>query len=191
VDTDDPGRTLLLLRHAKSSQPEGVADIDRPLSDRGRSDGWAAGQQLAAWGVRCDLVLCSPAVRTRETWERAEQGGAVAHEVSYRDEIYEASWPELVELIRTVPDTVATLLVVGHGPARGARGGLGGHGPGVPGLAHELVADDATPPGSVPGAVELAGSYPTSGLARLRIRGSWADLDPAAAELVEFVVPRG
>src|SRR5690242_15813577 len=65
-------RRLILLRHAKSDWPEGVADLDRPLAERGRADAPVAGRELARLGVP-DVVLCSPAQRTRATWELARQ----------------------------------------------------------------------------------------------------------------------
>src|ERR671921_212111 len=68
-------RTLVLVRHAKSSWDLDVDDHERPLSGRGRRDAVAIGQELAKRGIRPDLVLCSTAVRTRETWEEAGRGG--------------------------------------------------------------------------------------------------------------------
>ena len=61
-------RTLVILRHAKAERPAELADADRPLTQRGHADAAAAGAWLAARGYRPDLVLCSPAKRTRQTW---------------------------------------------------------------------------------------------------------------------------
>ena len=61
-------RTLVILRHAKAANPEGVADPDRPLTSRGHADAAAAGAWLAHRDLQPDLVLCSSARRTRETW---------------------------------------------------------------------------------------------------------------------------
>lgn len=169
--------TLLLLRHAKASHEAGARDLGRPLTQRGRRDAVAAGAQLSAWSVTCDLVLCSPAVRTRETWDQAAAGGAQALEVSYRDEIYEASREALLALVQGVGDAVHTVLVVGHGP-------------GLPGLAHLLAGlDTQAPPADGP-AARLAEEYPTAGLARFRCAGSWRELGPDTAELADFAVPR-
>ena len=61
-------RRLILLRHAKSSWDYAdLADVDRPLSERGRTAARAMGSYLRAHPIRPDLVLCSPAARTRET----------------------------------------------------------------------------------------------------------------------------
>jgi phosphohistidine phosphatase len=56
-------RTLVILRHAKAANPEGVPDVDRPLTDRGRADAAAAGAWIAQHGIVPDLVLCAPQVR--------------------------------------------------------------------------------------------------------------------------------
>ena len=64
-------RTLVVLRHSKSAYPPDTADVDRPLSARGQRDAAAAGHWLRDQGLIPDLVLCSIAVRTRQTWDLA------------------------------------------------------------------------------------------------------------------------
>ena len=60
--------TLLLLRHAKSSwDTMSLPDYDRPLAKRGRKAAPLIGAEIAQLGLRPDLILCSGAVRTRET----------------------------------------------------------------------------------------------------------------------------
>jgi len=63
-------RTLLLLRHAKSDYPPGVADHERPLAPRGEREAKLAGNWLRAHAPSVDAVLCSTATRTRETLAR-------------------------------------------------------------------------------------------------------------------------
>src|SRR5579859_3831085 len=63
----DTARRLILLRHAKSDWPEGP-DLDRPLAKRGRRDAPRIGRWLRAHGFVPDVVICSAARRTRETW---------------------------------------------------------------------------------------------------------------------------
>jgi phosphohistidine phosphatase len=62
------GRTLVLLRHAKADRPNGVPDVDRPLTERGHADSALAGAWLVKHGYVPDLVLASPSRRTRQTW---------------------------------------------------------------------------------------------------------------------------
>lgn len=61
-------KQLLLLRHAKSAWPDGVADHDRPLADRGRRDAPRMGAYIAKAGLQPDFALVSSALRTQETW---------------------------------------------------------------------------------------------------------------------------
>lgn len=160
-------RTLVLLRHAKSDWPDGVADFDRPLSERGRRDALAVGRQLAAWDLPLDLVLCSTAVRTRQTWEQAVAGGAEAREVQHVPAVYQADTPELTALVRGLAADVRAVLVLGHGPA-------------LPELADLLAGPAATWSG-----------YPTAGLTRLAVDGPWSGLSPEHCRLEAFLSPRG
>src|ERR1700754_2302322 len=81
-------RTLVLLRHAKAEHPEVGSDFDRRLTTRGKADAAAAGVWLAAEGIRPELVLCSAAARTRETWD-AVADALPAPEVRFELSLYE------------------------------------------------------------------------------------------------------
>lgn len=63
-------RRLIVLRHAKATHKPGFTDVDRPLTARGLRDADAAGEWLRDRELIPDLVLCSSALRTRETWDR-------------------------------------------------------------------------------------------------------------------------
>src|SRR6478735_578713 len=65
------GRTLVLLRHAKSDWSTGEPDPRRPLAGRGRRQAPEAGRWLAANLDAIDLAVVSPATRARQTWELA------------------------------------------------------------------------------------------------------------------------
>jgi phosphohistidine phosphatase len=109
-------RTLVLLRHAKSAWPEGVDDRARPLAGRGRRDAPAAGRWLREHVGGVDLVVCSPALRTRQTWQlvAAELGGTPEFRVD--DRIYGAPVADLVDVVRELPPSAGTVLLVGHNP---------------------------------------------------------------------------
>jgi phosphohistidine phosphatase len=167
------GRTLVLIRHAKSSWDYDVDDHERPLSARGRRDAEALGRLLSQRSLRPDLLFCSTATRTRQTWEYAMAGGASAGEVRYLHEIYNAWVPELVAMIRDVPDQIHTLLVLGHAP-------------GIPDLVeHVCVRTDSSD------WTRMVSKFPTSALAVVNVPGPWAELGKDRAELASFVVPRG
>jgi len=108
-------RELILLRHAHAEPPRaGQADFDRPLS----AEGLAEAEAVAAWmrdkALLPDMVLCSPARRTRETLDCVTQ---VVGELDRRLEpsIYEATAGTLAGLIDGHRDA-DRLLLVGHNP---------------------------------------------------------------------------
>jgi len=111
-------RTLVLLRHAKAENPPGVADVDRPLSARGHADAAVAGAWLAARHVP-DLVICSPAKRTRQTWHGAAVALPAAESavVRYDREVYDGGAADLLTVVRGIDDAVGTALLIGHNPS--------------------------------------------------------------------------
>ena len=165
-------RRLILLRHAKSDRPAGVADHGRPLNDRGRRAAPAVGTRLAEEGVRPDLALVSTAQRTRETWE-AMAAMLGDPEIRWQREIYEASAHQILTVIQSAPDSAATVIVVGHNP------GLG-----------DLASDLA---GEGPRAVRnrLALEFPTAAYVVIDFdTDSWAEIGPGQGRLDRFVRPR-
>ena len=115
-------RTLILLRHAKAETPGDIPDYDRALTERGDSDADAAGSWLADEKLRPDLVICSPAKRTRQTWHAAAvalaQGepSRSAPEVHYEEGLYFGGRTEVFDLLRSVPAEIRTVLIIGHNP---------------------------------------------------------------------------
>jgi phosphohistidine phosphatase len=100
--------TLVILRHAKTERSE----------ERGHADAGAAGAWLSARGYRPELVICSPARRTRQTWHGIAIGldRAEAPEVRYEPVIYGGDVEDVLELLRSVPDGFGTVLLIGHNP---------------------------------------------------------------------------
>ncbi len=172
ADASGP-RTLVLVRHAKSSWDLDVDDHDRPLSGRGRRDAQAIGRWLTDQRVRPDLVLCSSAARTRETWARTAASGLTDVPVRLESSLYRAWVPELVTMLRGLPDAVSTALLVGHAP-------------GVPDLVEHLCprtdAEDWN---------RLEAKFPTSGVALVEVPGAWTEIGKGRARLRQFAVPRG
>lgn len=157
------GRRLVLVRHAKSAWPLGVADADRPLAGRGNREAPIIGQWLAEHLDHIDLVLCSTAVRARKTWKQAagELGGRP--EVRHDDRLYAASAIELLDVARKLPKQARTVVFVGHNP-------------GLEDFVQLLS-------GSV---VELK----TSAVAVLGTARPWADLGPHTATVERTATPR-
>src|SRR5262249_53142348 len=162
------GRTLAVLRHAKAAGEPGVNDMQRPLTGGGRGDAAAAGRWLLAQGIRPDLVLCSSARRTRETWEQvsAAMGAAApdASAVSFESRVYDAGAQDLLDLVNEQPNDAQTILTVGPNPA-----------------SVQLVA-------WLTGRSDIA--FPTGALAVIRIGESWAAVVPGGGELAALWAPR-
>jgi len=109
-------RTLILFRHAKSDQSSSEADIDRPLNPRGRRQAPEAGRWLAEHVAAIDLAVVSPAHRARTTWELASAELGRQPETRIDDRVYNASVPDLLDVVHDVPDDVHTVVLVGHNP---------------------------------------------------------------------------
>jgi phosphohistidine phosphatase len=104
--------TLVILRHAKSAWPDGVPDLERPLGERGLRDAPAAGRWLHEHVGDLDLVVCSPALRARQTWEKASAELTNKPEVQVAAKVY---YGPLLDVVREIPD-VRKVLLVGHNP---------------------------------------------------------------------------
>ncbi|MEU5903584.1 histidine phosphatase family protein [Micromonospora sp. NPDC047527] len=127
TDTRAGTRTLVLLRHAKAEQGgEGSDDADRPLSVRGEADAEAAGAWLARHDLLPDVVICSTARRTRQTWHglamgmtgSPPEGGPTGPRPSVRYEpgAYDAHPEELLALVRTADPAARVVLLIAHNP---------------------------------------------------------------------------
>jgi phosphohistidine phosphatase len=164
-------RQLILLRHAKSAWPDDVADSERPLAPRGRRDAPAMGGWLRAAGHVPGLVLCSPARRTRETWELAQQALGASPPVSYEPQVYGATSAELLTLARQTAPDIGSVLIVGHDP-------------GMQRLTLDLAGQESAALASV------RAKFPTAAVAILAFSGPWPDLAPGEARLEDFIRPR-
>lgn len=110
-------KTLYLLRHAKSSWTDSsVRDLDRPLNERGREAAEQIGKRLASEKLSAPVVLCSPALRTRETAEIVLQTSQLRAEERFDERIYEASLHDLTQVISDLPDDKQVAILIGHNP---------------------------------------------------------------------------
>jgi phosphohistidine phosphatase len=160
---------LILTRHAKSSwdDPQ-MADRDRPLNTRGRAAGRELGDFLASRGLEPEEVLCSSALRTRETWAQVE--GAVIEtrpEVRFIDDLYDAG-PEIM-LAQLKSATVPTVMMIGHNP-------------GIAEFASQLPSKPIYTP-------EFR-KYPTCATLIVDFQiDSWAELSLGTGDVLDFFVP--
>lgn len=112
-------KQLILLRHAKSDWHSGTQnDHDRPLNHRGRKDAPEVGSWLNSKGILPDCIICSSAVRTRETLqlvlEIAEWGEV---DCVFEEAMYHASEDVIVNIIYDNLISYDRLLIVGHNPS--------------------------------------------------------------------------
>jgi phosphohistidine phosphatase len=115
--TLDAMKTLLLLRHAKSSWKHAeLADHDRPLNKRGKRTAPLIGALLQDEGLIPDLILCSSAVRTHDTALLVAKACAYKGKIEQTRELYLADPHTYVEVLRQVAEKHTRVLVVGHNP---------------------------------------------------------------------------
>ena len=166
--------TLSLLRHAKSSWAEpSQDDFDRPLNERGVEAAPAMGKFMAAQKLAPDLILCSTAVRARETLELVRPHLPRATKVEYEDGLYLAAASVMLKRVRAVGGDVGHLMLVGHDP-------------GMHGLATKL-AGSGDP--ELLGA--LAAKFSTAGLAVIVFdTKGWKAIKPGEGRLKVFMSPK-
>ena len=158
---------LHFLRHAKSSWDDpDLADHERPLAPRGKKATRRIAEHVRDAGIAPDLVLCSTALRARQTLAGLLPvlGGDV--DVRIEEGLYGASVGDLLARLRAVDDGIASVLVVGHNPT-------------LHGLALKLTERG-----------DLLERFPTGALASLAFTTGWAELGDGAAELEGLFFPR-
>jgi phosphohistidine phosphatase len=165
-------RRVYLLRHAKSSwKDRSLADRDRPLAGRGKRAVKAVAGHLEAEGIRPDLVLCSPARRTRETLERVEAAFGDRVETRLDEALYGASEAELLACLRALAQEIDSVMLIGHNP-------------GLEELALALASRGAQ-------LARLREKYPTAALATIDLPAEdWRAIERGSGELVAYVRPR-
>jgi phosphohistidine phosphatase len=160
-------KRLHLLRHAKSSWDEGdLADHERPLAPRGEKAARRIAEHVRREGIRPELVLCSTALRARQTL--AALLPVLAGDVEIRVEamLYGAGVTQVLARVREVDEGVGAVLVVGHNPT-----------------LHELalVLTERS---------DALERFPTGALASVAFTAPWAELAGGGAKLEGLVVPR-
>jgi len=110
-------KTLLLLRHAKSSWDDASwRDFDRPLNKRGLTSAPKVGRFLRKKGIRPELILSSPAVRAKKTAQLVSEAAGLAVGTEYEERIYEANARQLLNIVSEIQDRIGTAMLVGHNP---------------------------------------------------------------------------
>jgi len=112
-------RELILIRHTKSSWADlGMRDFDRPLKKDRTEDAKNIAKHLKELGVKPDLILCSPALRTKQTVEFfCDKLNCDYNRIEFDMRLYESSAEDYTQVVREVNEEIKTLVVVGHNPS--------------------------------------------------------------------------
>jgi phosphohistidine phosphatase len=166
---------LLLLRHAKSTWDDHrLADIDRPLAPRGHRAAQLIAETIEERGLRPDRILCSPALRTRETLATLlSHLGDDDVEIEISNALYEPHAGDYCAVIADHGDAARTLLVIGHNPAIQATAIL------LCGTGNPEIGG------------EMAARFPTAALAVMEFKeDDWSRLKPRSGVPVAFITPK-
>lgn len=110
-------KKIYIIRHAKSSWSDlSLDDFDRPLNKRGIRDAPFMGEQLKNKAVNPDLILSSPALRAKTTAKTIAKKIGYKKEIFYDENIYEASFYDLLEILKSQDNTKSILFLFGHNP---------------------------------------------------------------------------
>jgi len=154
---------LIVMRHAKAGELPGGPDAERALTERGRHDSAAAGQWLRATRYVPQVVICSPARRTRQTWQYLAPELGAAPGFTIDAGLYQADEADLMQRVAATADEVTALMYIGHNPA-----------------AAQFAADLTSR--------EL--HFPTAAIAVIGLPAPWADLAAGCGELMAHWTPK-
>lgn len=164
-------KILYILRHAKAEAGSATQDDhERGLMERGVNAALAMGEYMQKQNIVPDRVLCSTAVRAKETWRYVGEHCTPKHPVEYIPKLYMASANEIRGVLAKLPDAVSSALVVGHNP-------------GIHQLALKLAldGDDAL-------LDTLSIKYPTCTLTAIAFDDPWSELSGGTLE--RFITPK-
>src|SRR5262245_25360575 len=110
-------KTLLLLRHAKSSHKDtDVDDHERALNKRGKKDAPKMGRLLKDENLLPDLLIASTAKRCRKTAEHVIAASGYRGQTRFCGELYEAHASTLVDFLSRLEGDASRVLLIGHNP---------------------------------------------------------------------------
>lgn len=167
--------TLSLLRHGQSSWDDpDLNDHERPLSKHGRNAAEIISDYIAEHGLVPDYILCSTAVRARETLDvLLSRLGSLQPEIVLEPALYLATPTAMLGIIRETARSVRHLMIIGHNPGLHA------------------LALDLTGSGLRRDITSMAVKFPSGALAVLTFEeNDWTEIRPAAGRLVQFVATR-
>jgi phosphohistidine phosphatase len=114
-----PKRELILIRHTKSSWGDfSVPDFERPIKKDRIEDAKNMAAKLKSLGIKPDLIICSPATRTRQTAEYfCDALKYNSSQIQFDKRIYESTAQEILKVVNEVEAKNKTVLLIGHNPS--------------------------------------------------------------------------
>jgi len=155
-------KTLLVMRHAKSSWKDAVLpDEQRPLNKRGRANAPRMGRLLREENLVPQTILSSTAVRAQQTALAVAEACGFAGEIQFEASLYGAPTETYLACLRDLPAEPEVVLAVGHNP-------------GVEALLAELAGEDE--------------HLPTGSIALIELElARWADLTAETAGRLQTI----
>lgn len=165
-------RELLLVRHGKAEWDNPQGDAARVLTQTGIDEATAVGKWLRDLHILPDLVLCSAATRTQQTWENIATAAQYPTTVGVdlESSLYLAEETQLLAALALLLPTARCVMLVGHNP-------------GIERLATYLT-DRPLPRNSIGEVMATANTV------HLRLPESWQSLSKGSGELIHFFRPQ-
>lgn len=171
-------KRLFVLRHAKAGPHDEKHDKERALIERGQNDSALMGGEMRKKGYLPDLVLCSSARRTTQTWEFAAPEIGAHPKTRFLDSLYDATAAAILKCIQTESGDAREVVVIGHNP-------------GLEDFARKFVRKPANAEERSRVAA-LAAKFPTCALAVLNFGvDEWAKVAPGTGGLTDYITPAG
>lgn len=107
--------TLLIFRHAKSSF-DAPSDHERVITTHGQQQALFMGDLLKEKDIKPDFILCSSAIRARQTMDLLMQSGEINCDTNISDALYNTTVENTVQIIKQLSDQDKIVMLIGHEP---------------------------------------------------------------------------
>jgi phosphohistidine phosphatase SixA len=110
-------RKLLIIRHADTeNKPTGGSDHERELTIKGKSEALQMAAKIEQLGWTPRNVLCSDAVRAKQTWQQMSEVFDTSAEVSYTNALYLADLDQACDELFALDEDIDQVALIGHNP---------------------------------------------------------------------------
>lgn len=112
-------KTVSFVRHAKaSSDAKYQRDFDREINERGIEKTNFLTQIIKHKQIESELIICSPAIRTRQTanqiiqmlnWNKTQ--------IIFDELLYSGNYQNYLNALYSIDDQISSVMIVGHNPS--------------------------------------------------------------------------